>query len=351
MRILVTGHEGYIGTVLVPRLLSAGHEVVGLDSNLFGRCTFIDGVPSIPSIQKDVRDVSVEDLDGFDGILHLAGLSNDPLGDLNPELTYDINHLASVRLATLAKEAGVQRFVFSSSCSNYGAGGMDMLTEESAFNPVTPYGISKVRVEQDVSKLADDRFSPTFLRNATAFGVSPRLRFDLVLNNLVAWAYATGRVHIKSDGTAWRPIVHIDDISRAFLAVLEAPLDIVHNQAFNVGRTEDNYQIRDLADIVEATVPNTTIEYANGGTADKRCYRVDCSKIQSLIPGFQPQWDARKGAVELYEAYRNTNLTVEDFEGERYKRIAHIQKLLANHELDSSLRWVKQPGSEAQEAA
>lgn len=350
MRILVTGHEGYIGTVLIPRLLSAGHEVVGLDSNLFGRCTFCDGAPTIASIQKDVRDVSLADLDGFDGVLHLAGLSNDPLGDLNPELTYEINHLASVRLATLAKEAGVQRFVFSSSCSNYGAGGMDMLTEESAFNPVTPYGISKVRVEQDVSRLADDRFSPTFLRNATAFGVSPRLRFDLVLNNLVAWAYATGRVHIKSDGTAWRPIVHIDDISRAFLAVLEAPLDVVHNEAFNVGRTEDNYQIRDLADIVEATVPNTRIEYANGGTADKRCYRVDCSKIKSLIPAFQPQWDARKGAVELYEAYRNTNLTVEDFEGERYKRIAHIQKLLASHELDPTLRWVEQPVSAVLEA-
>jgi nucleoside-diphosphate-sugar epimerase len=351
MRILVTGHEGYIGTVLVPLLLSAGHEVVGLDSNLFGRCTFSDGVPAIPSIQKDVRDVNLTDLDGFDGIIHLAGLSNDPLGDLNPELTYEINHAASVHLAALAKQAGVQRFVFSSSCSNYGAGGTEMLTEESPFNPITPYGISKVRVEQDVSKLADDRFSPTFLRNATAFGVSPRLRFDLVLNNLAAWAYATGRVRIKSDGTAWRPIVHIEDISRAFLAVLEAPIDIVHNQAFNVGRTEDNYQIRDLADIVEATIPNTTIEYANGGTADQRCYRVDCSKIRRMLPAFQPQWDARKGALELYETFRKTNLTVEDFEGERYKRIAHIQKLLANHELDQALRWVKQPGSAALEAA
>jgi nucleoside-diphosphate-sugar epimerase len=351
MRILVTGHEGYIGTVLVPLLLSAGHEVVGLDSNLFGRCTFSDGVPAIPSIQKDVRDVNLTDLDGFDGIIHLAGLSNDPLGDLNPELTYEINHAASVRLAMLAKQAGVQRFVFSSSCSNYGAGGMEMLTEESPFNPITPYGLSKVRVEQDVSKLADDRFSPTFLRNATAFGVSPRLRFDLVLNNLVAWAYATSRVHIKGDGTAWRPIVHIEDISRAFLAVLEAPIDIVHNQAFNVGRTEDNYQIRDLADIVEATVPNTTIEYANGGIADQRCYRVDCSKIRRMLPAFQPQWDARKGALELYETFRKTNLTVEDFEGERYKRIAHIQKLLANHELDQALRWVKQPESAAREAA
>ncbi len=329
--------------MLTPLLLSAGHEVVGLDSNLFGRCTFCDGVPTVASFQKDVRDVKVADLDGFDAVLHLAGLSNDPLGDLNPELTYEINHLASVRLAELAKQAGIRRFIFSSSCSNYGAGGTDMLTEESPSNPVTPYGLSKVRVEHDVSKLADDNFSPTFLRNATAFGVSPRLRFDLVLNNLVAWAYATGRVHIKSDGTAWRPIVHIEDISRAFLAVLEAPLDVVHNQAFNVGRTEDNYQIRDLADIVEATVPNTTIEYAQGGTADQRCYRVDCSKILRALPAFQPQWDARKGAAELYEAYRKTSLTVEDFEGERYKRIAHIRKLMADREIDRDLRWLEQP--------
>lgn len=352
MRVLVTGHEGYIGTVLVPLLLSAGHEVVGLDSNLFGRCTFCSGVSSIPSIQKDVRDVDLADLDGFDGIIHLAGLSNDPLGDLNPELTYEINHIASVRFAQLAKQAGIQRFVFSSSCSNYGAaGGADMLTEESPFHPVTPYGVSKVLVEQDVSKLADDRFSPTFLRNATAFGVSPRLRFDLVLNNLVAWAYATGRVHIKSDGTAWRPIVHIEDISRAFLAVLEAPIDIVHNESFNVGRTEDNYQIRDLADIVQATIPNTTIEYASGGSADQRCYRVDCSKIRDRLPAFQPQWDARKGALELHETFRTTNLTVDDFEGERYKRIAHIQKLLSDNELDTTLRWSEQQGSATSEAA
>lgn len=298
-----------------------------------------------------MRDVALPDLDGFDGVIHLAGLSNDPLGDLNPDLTYEINHIASVRLAELAKQAGIQRFIFSSSCSNYGASGTDMLTEESPFNPVTPYGVSKVRVEQDVSKLADDRFSPTFLRNATAFGVSPRLRFDLVLNNLVAWAYATGRVHIKSDGTAWRPIVHIEDISRAFLAVLEAPLDIVHNEAFNVGRTEDNYQIRDLAEIVKATIPNTTIEYANGGSPDQRCYRVDCSKIRDRLPTFEPQWDARKGAIELYEAFRTTDLTVNDFEGERYKRIAHIQKLLANNELDPTLRWVKQESSTTIEAA
>jgi nucleoside-diphosphate-sugar epimerase len=319
-------------------LLAAGHEPTGLDSNIFERCTFGGGIQEIPSLRKDVRDATIEDVEGFDAILHLAGLSNDPLGDLNPELTYEINHVASVRLAKLAKEAGVKRFIFSSSCSNYGAGGEDLLTEESAFNPVTPYGESKVRVEQDVAKLADENFCPTFLRNATAFGVSPRLRFDLVLNNLVAWAYATSRVLIKSDGTPWRPIVHIEDISRAFLAVLEAPERLVHNEAFNVGRNEDNYRVRELAEIVKQTVPGTEIEYAEGAGPDKRCYRVDCSKIRRVLPAFQPVWDARKGARELYETYRRIGLTVDEFEGIRYKRIAHIRALLAEGVLDETLR-------------
>jgi nucleoside-diphosphate-sugar epimerase len=339
MRVLITGHEGYIGTVLVPTLLSARHELTGLDSNLFARCTFGDGVPGIPTITKDIRDVTVEDLRGFDAIIHLAGLSNDPLGDLNPGLTYEINHAASVRLAQLAKEAGVRRFLFSSSCSNYGAGGEDLLTEESPFNPVTPYGASKVMVEQDVARLADSTFSPTFLRNATAFGVSPRLRFDLVLNNLVAWAYSTGRVFIKSDGTPWRPIVHIEDISRAFLAVLEAPLEAVHNEAFNVGRNEDNYRVRELAEIVKETVPGTEIEYASDAGPDKRCYRVDCSKIRRVLPSFEPVWDARRGAVELFETYKRVGLKVEDFEGIRYKRIAHIKALIEEGAVDESLRW------------
>jgi nucleoside-diphosphate-sugar epimerase len=342
MRVLVTGHEGYIGTILVPLLLSAGHEVIGLDSSLFNRCTFCEGIQPVPSIQKDIRDVELRDVEGFDAILHLAGLSNDPLGDLNPELTLEINYHAAVRMATLAKHAGVRRFVFSSSCSNYGAGGSDFLTEDSPFNPVTPYGISKVRVEQDVSKMADDRFSPTFLRSATAYGVSPRLRFDLVLNNLVAWAYSTGRIFIKSDGTPWRPIVHIEDISRAFLAVMEAPLDVVHNQSFNVGRTQDNYQIRELAEIVKETVPNTTVEYAADAGPDKRCYRVNCDRIRQMLPAFQPQWDARRGAAELYQAFRNTSLTVEDFEGERFKRIAHLRRLLADGEITPDLRRARQ---------
>lgn len=339
MRVLVTGHCGYIGTVMVPMLLAEGHEVVGLDSDLYASSTFGEGMVDIPSLKKDVRDVELSDLSGFDAVIHLAGLSNDPLGDLNPSLTFDINHLASVRLAELSKRAGIGRFIFSSSCSNYGAGGEDLLNEHSPFNPVTPYGISKVRVEQDVAKLADDSFSPTFLRNATAFGVSPRLRFDLVLNNLVAWAFTTGRVYIKSDGTPWRPIVHIEDISRAFIAVLHADRALVHNDAFNVARNEDNYRIRELADIVKETVPGCVIEYAKDAGPDKRCYRVDSSKILRVLPEFKPTWNARRGAQELYAAYKKVGLRLEDFEGPKYKRIDHIKSLLNAGRLNPDLRW------------
>ncbi|HBB35051.1 MAG TPA: NAD-dependent dehydratase [Cyanobacteria bacterium UBA8803] len=339
MRVLVTGHKGYIGTILVPMLLEGGHDVVGLDSDLFAQSTFGEGIQEIPELKKDIRDVEASDLDGFEAVIHLAGLSNDPLGYFNPNLTDEINHLASVKLAQLAKAVGIERFIFSSSCSNYGAGGDDWLNEESSFNPVTPYGISKVATEQDVTQLADSNFSPTFLRNATAFGVSSRLRFDLVLNNLVAWAFTTGRVYIKSDGTPWRPIVHIEDISRAFIAVLHAPRELVHNQAFNVGRNEDNYRIRELAEIVEETVPGCRIEYAADAEPDKRCYRVDCSKIAQTLPEFQPQWNARRGAEELYSAYQKIGLTLEDFEGSKYKRIAHIQQLISTGQLDETLRW------------
>mgnify|MGYP001798043856 FL=1 len=339
MRVLVSGLQGYIGTVLVPMLIEAGHEVAGMDSDLYESCTFGDDMPSIPQVRKDVREATVEDFEGFDAVLHLAGLSNDPLGNLNPDLTHNINYKATVRLAELAKQAGVSRYVFSSSCSNYGAGGDDWLNEESAFNPVTPYGVSKVRSEQDLAKLADDKFSPTFLRNSTAFGVSPRLRFDLVLNNLTAWAFTTGRVFIKSDGTPWRPIEHIEDISRAFLAVLHAPKEKIHNEAFNVGRNEDNYQIRELDDMVQDIVPNCVVEYAEDDGPDKRCYRVDCSKILRVLPEFQPQWSARKGVEELYAAYKEVGLTLDEFEGNRYQRIAHIKSLLKSGKLDSDLRW------------
>ncbi|MBX3357073.1 MAG: SDR family oxidoreductase [Phycisphaeraceae bacterium] len=341
MRVLVTGHLGYIGTILTPMLLGRGHQVVGLDSDLFRRCTFGDpaAIASVPNIRKDIRDVEAKDVQGFDACLHLAGLSNDPLGDFNPELTYDINHRASVRLADLCKKAGVKRFIFSSSCSNYGAGGDGLLTESAAFNPVTPYGESKVMVERDVAPMASGEFSPVFLRNATAYGVSPRLRFDLVLNNLTAWAYTTGQVLLKSDGTPWRPIIHIEDISRAFVATMEAPREAVHGQAFNVCGTSENYRIRELAEIVRDTVPNSKVEFAAGASPDKRNYRVSGDKYAAAFPDHLPRWTARKAAQNLYETFRKTNLTPGDFEGEKYKRITHIQSLLKEGTLTADFRF------------
>jgi nucleoside-diphosphate-sugar epimerase len=339
VRLLVTGHKGYIGSVMVPLLLGAGHEVVGLDSDLFQQCTFCPGIQDVAELRLDLRDVQREHLEGFEAVIHLAALSNDPLGDLNPEITYDINHAAAVRLARLAKDAGVPRFLYSSSCSSYGMAGDDLVDETAALRPITPYAISKMRVEQDVAGLADDRFSPTFLRNATAYGVSPRLRFDLVLNNLVAWACTKGRVHIKSDGTPWRPIVHIEDVSRAFLVVLTAPRDVVHNQAFNVGQTEENYRIRELAEIVQEVVPGSRIDYAEDGGPDPRCYRADFGKIHRQLPEFKPRWNARRGAEELYAAYRRAGLVLEDCEGPRFKRIDHLKHLLATGRVDATLRW------------
>jgi nucleoside-diphosphate-sugar epimerase len=338
MRLLVTGHLGYIGTVMTPLLLKEGHEVVGLDSDLYSRCTFGSGIVKVPHIKKDIREAEVSDLKGFDAVLHLAALSNDPLGNLNPDLTFDINHRASVRLAEMAKKAGVSRFVFSSSCSNYGAAGDDFLDESSAFNPVTPYGQSKVNVERDLAPMADDRFSPIFLRSATAYGVSPRLRFDLVLNNLTAWAMTTKRVFLKSDGSPWRPITHIEDISRAFAAVVAAPRELVHGEAFNVGRTAENYRMRELAEIVAETVPGCKVEYAADASPDKRCYRVNCDKIARVLTAFKPQWDARKGAKELYETYKRVGLTLDEFEGPKFQRIGHIRKLIDEGIIDSTLR-------------
>lgn len=341
MRVLVTGHNGYIGTVLTPMLIAAGHEVVGLDTDLYERCTFGTDIPQIAEIHKDIRDIEPADLDGFEAVIHLAALSNDPLGNINPDLTYDINHRAAVKIAKAAKDVGVSRYIFASSCSTYGAAGDDMLTEEAEFNPVTPYGHSKVMVEQDVAKLADDNFSPTFMRNATAYGVSPRHRFDIVLNNLVAWAHTTGLVYLKSDGSPWRPIVHIEDISGAAIAALHAPREVVHNQAFNVGLNEENYRIRELAEIVKETVPGCRVEFAPDAEPDTRTYRVNFNKINELLPEFKPQWNARRGAQELYEAYQKNGIELNEFEGPKYKRIDHIKQLLAAGILDSNLRWIQ----------
>lgn len=343
MRVLLTGNKGYIGSVMAHMLKDAGYEIMGFDSDLFEECVFGDrsicrNIPDIPYLRKDVRDVESDDLQGFDAVIHLCALSNDPLGYFNPEITFEINYEGSVKLAKLAKKAGVNRFLYASSCSVYGDSGVDVVNEESKPRPVTPYAESKLRTEKAISKLADSTFHPTYFRPATAYGVSPMLRFDLVLNNLVAWAYTTGIILLKSDGMAWRPIVHIEDISRAFIAALAAPTDLVHNQAFNVGINEENYRIRELADIVKETVPNTRIEYAKDASSDKRSYKVKFDKISQTLQEFKPRWNACRGAKQLIEAYMKSEITLEDFEGIRYRRISHLENSVNTHVLDDSLR-------------
>ena len=351
MRVLMTGHNGYIGSVMSRVFTEGGHEVTGLDTFLYEDCTFGPDEGALPAIRVDLRDVQVEQLAGYDAVVHLAALCNDPLGNLNKGCTEEINHQASVRLARLAKSAGIPRFLFASSCSLYGVAGDEMLDENAAFNPITPYGATKVMVEADVALLADDRFSPTFLRNATAYGYSPRLRADLVVNNLLGFAYTTGDVFIQSDGTPWRPLVHVEDIAQAFLAVLHAPRAAVHNEAFNVGRTEENYRVRELAAMVQEVVPGSRIEFAPGGGPDPRCYRVRCDKIMAKVPGFRPQWTVRRGIEDLFARYQAYGLTREEFVGNRYLRIKHIQELQAAGRLDGSLRWIGAAAHEPIEAS
>ena len=341
MKVVVTGTGGYIGVEMVPALHAAGHEVIGLDTGLFDECDFLFPPDEIPTLRVDLRDVTPAHLAGVDAVIHLAALSNDPLGDLNPNITYDINLHASVRLAKAAKEAGVRRFLFSSSCSLYGAGGEGYLNESAAFYPQTAYGESKVRVEQELNGLASDTFSPVYLRNATAYGVSRRLRADIVVNNLVGVAFTTGKVLLQSDGTPWRPLVHIKDINSAFLACLSAPIDAIHNLAFNVGRTSENFQIRQVANMVAEIVPDCEVSFAPGASPDTRNYRVDFTRIETKLPGYKPQWTLRQGIEELYAAYKKANLTKEVFLGPRYYRLRTVKGLQERGVLDAELRRVQ----------
>jgi nucleoside-diphosphate-sugar epimerase len=339
MRVLVTGHHGYIGSVLAPYLAEAGHGVTGLDTGFYRGCDFGADKGLVAGRIADVRDVTADDLRGFDAIVHLAALSNDPLGDLDPSLTAHINGDGTLRVARAAREAGVRRFVFASSCSMYGASGTDdALNEEAPLRPLTPYAESKVRAEEGLFALAGPDFIPVSMRNATVFGVSPRLRLDIVLNNLAAWAHTTGRIRLLSDGTAWRPLVHVRDVAKAALALLEAPEEQIRGEAFNVGTDEQNYLVRELAAVL-ADVSGCQIEIAEGSSADSRSYRVDFSKLAAAFPNLALEWNAERGARELVDAYRDVGLTSEDFDGNRYIRLRRLLTLLDDGQLDADLRW------------
>jgi nucleoside-diphosphate-sugar epimerase len=338
VRVLVAGDRGYIGAVLVPFLRAAGHEVDGYDVGLYEGCDLgpIDSIGD--RVPRDIRDAGPQELSGYDAVLCLAALSNDPLGHLNPDTTYSVNLRGTLQLARAAKAAGIDRFLFASSCSLYGAGGSSAVAEDAELLPVTPYGETKILAERELSGLADDNFSPTYLRNATAYGASPRLRLDIVVNNLTAIALTTGEVRLESDGTPWRPLVHIEDISRAFLAALEAPRAVVHDQAFNVGRSVDNVQIRDIADLVREAVPGSRVTLADNAGPDLRNYRVDFAKLNDTFPSLKLQWSVADGVRELADAYTRYGLTHDDFTSSRFVRLRRIQELLSAGLLDDELR-------------